>query len=127
MFISEVRIENFRIFGSEADGEHLALKLTAGLNLIVGENDSGKTCIIDAIRLVLGTAPIEYFTLVPEDFHCKNGVRKTALKIAVSLDDLSEAESAAFLEYLEVEKDSPSARCRLQVTLAAQLDELATR
>jgi putative ATP-dependent endonuclease of OLD family len=53
MFLAEVYAENFRIFGSEEDGHHLHLVLSPGLNVIVGENDSGKSAMIDAIRYVL--------------------------------------------------------------------------
>lgn len=44
MHISRIKISNFRIF------ENIDLKLNKGLNLLVGENDSGKTALIDAIR-----------------------------------------------------------------------------
>lgn len=53
MFIAELRIENFRLFGEGNKGLVLALK--PGLTALVGENDSGKTAIVDALRLVLGT------------------------------------------------------------------------
>jgi putative ATP-dependent endonuclease of OLD family len=44
MFLSELRIWNFRKYGSGDDGASgLHLQLNKGLNLLVGENDSGKT------------------------------------------------------------------------------------
>jgi len=54
MFISKIKIENFRLFGS---GDHaFVLSLNPGLTALVGENDAGKTAVIDALRLVLGTS-----------------------------------------------------------------------
>lgn len=53
MYISQLIIENFRVFGSGDD--RLALPLQPGLTALVGENDTGKTAIIDALRFVLGT------------------------------------------------------------------------
>jgi putative ATP-dependent endonuclease of OLD family len=53
VYISEIKIENFRLFGSGDSAFMLRLKL--GLTAIVGENDAGKTAVIDAIRFVLGT------------------------------------------------------------------------
>ncbi|WP_375803600.1 AAA family ATPase [Streptomyces sp. A012304] len=52
--------ENFRIFGSmpRKDGDtdaSLCLEFGPATNVLVGENDSGKTAIIDAIRLCLLT------------------------------------------------------------------------
>jgi putative ATP-dependent endonuclease of OLD family len=42
MYVSEVHIQNFRIF------EKLDLKPNTGLNVLVGDNNSGKTALIDA-------------------------------------------------------------------------------
>ena len=50
MYLSEILIENFRIFGTEQEGKHLALSLRPGLNVLAGENDSGKSTVVDAIR-----------------------------------------------------------------------------
>lgn len=54
MHISQVRIRDFRIF------ENLKLAFAPGLNLIVGENNSGKTALIDAIRYTLDTNSSEW-------------------------------------------------------------------
>jgi putative ATP-dependent endonuclease of OLD family len=51
MFIAELKIENFRAFGEEKKA--LVLPLKRGLKALVGENDAGKTAIVDALRLVL--------------------------------------------------------------------------
>jgi len=56
-------IQNFRLF------ENLDLTLNAGLNVLVGENDSGKTALIDSIRYVLGTNSNDRTFLKEEDFY----------------------------------------------------------
>ena len=57
MYLSNIKLWNFRKFGAEGEinleKPNLNLTLTKGLNVIIGENDSGKTAIIDAIKLVL--------------------------------------------------------------------------
>ena len=53
MYISEIQIENFRLFDSAENA--FVLSLNPGLTALVGENDAGKTAVIDALRLVLGT------------------------------------------------------------------------
>jgi hypothetical protein len=63
MFISELRIENFRMFGEGS--EEFLLSLEPGLTALVGENDNGKTAVIDALRLVLGTRDQESFRISP--------------------------------------------------------------
>lgn len=47
MYISNIKIRNFRAI------KNLDLNLNKGLNVLIGENNSGKTAIIDALRLVL--------------------------------------------------------------------------
>ncbi|WP_337064491.1 AAA family ATPase [Rouxiella badensis] len=61
MYISEIRIENFRLFGSTEKA--FVLPLNPGLTALVGENDAGKTAVIDAIRLVLGTRDQDFCVL----------------------------------------------------------------
>ena len=60
MYLAHVRAENFRIFGSapqrRGDGDDsLRIDFGPGISVLVGENDSGKTAIVDAIRLCLLT------------------------------------------------------------------------
>lgn len=123
MYLSRLEIENFRIFGSRVEDRHLDLTLHPGLSLLVGENDSGKTSIVDALRLLLGTLPEEYYPITTDDFHCRDGDRRTSLEIAAEFAGLSEAEAAAFLEYLEVSDDEEEPQFRLRVTLSATIEE----
>jgi len=55
MYISNLKLWNYRKFGEEGDFNpdnppNLNLNFTKGLNVIIGENDSGKSAIIDAIK-----------------------------------------------------------------------------
>lgn len=102
MFIAELRIENFRLFGEGDKG--LFLKLTPGLTALVGENDSGKTAIIDALRLVLGTRDQEAYRVDDADFHQpSNEARRTEIRISCKFEALTLADTAAFAEYLTYE------------------------
>ncbi|MFK3665835.1 ATP-dependent nuclease [Ochrobactrum teleogrylli] len=109
MFLANLKIENFRAFGSEADAGNLDLSLTSGLNLLVGENDSGKTAIIDAIRHLLWTTSQDYHRLTDDDFHIRGADRADSLTITATFKELSSLQQAAFLEYLTlVEGEEPS-------------------
>jgi putative ATP-dependent endonuclease of OLD family len=71
MYLSELRLWNFRkygIFGENPESPEpgLCLQLEQGLNVLIGENDSGKTAIIDAIRYTLGTQSGEWI-----NFSCR--------------------------------------------------------
>ena len=99
MYVAEIRIENFRCFGS---GEsRLTLALKAGLTALVGENDTGKTAVIDALRFVLGTRDQEYFKVQESDFHCPSGSaeRCTEISIRCRFDGLTVRDKSAFAEY----------------------------
>ena len=103
MYISELRVENFRLFG---EGEHAALlKLRPGLTAIVGENDSGKTVIVDALRLALGTRDQEYFRIDDDDFHCPaDGAQNKEIRIRCRFAGLTRSDAGAFAEYLTYEE-----------------------
>lgn len=102
MHLAELKIENFRAFGEGERG--FVLPLSAGLTAVVGENDSGKTAIIDALRLVLGTRGLEYFRVVDSDFHQpRGGGPRKEIRISLRFDGLTEADRGAFLEHLTYE------------------------
>lgn len=72
MYLSELKLWNFRKFGSgsfDRTKPDLVVPFQKGLNLLVGENDSGKTAIIDAIKYVLLTNSREYIRLEIDDFY----------------------------------------------------------
>jgi putative ATP-dependent endonuclease of OLD family len=103
----------------------LHIKLNPGLNLLVGENDSGKTAIVDAIKYVLLTQSYEYYRLEDEDFYISDTVgedeRTTELKIECIFRGFTTTEAANFLEWLSFEKDEDgSSIYYLRVVLKAR-------
>jgi putative ATP-dependent endonuclease of the OLD family len=100
MYISEIQIDGFRLFGTGSDA--FVLRLNPGLTALVGENDTGKTAIIDAIRLALGTRDQENLRLDPSDFHqpANGGPRVDQVVIRCVFEGLTPQDRAAFAEYL---------------------------
>ena len=115
MYISEIYIENFRIFGTEKDEKHLHCRLGPGLNVLAGENDSGKSAVVDAIRHLLWTTSREVHWLIEDDFHVEGSERALNLTIRCVFRDLSTREQARFAEFLSIENEQPC----LYVTLKA--------
>ncbi|SPF78099.1 ATP-dependent nuclease [Pseudoprimorskyibacter insulae] len=100
MYISKIEIENFRGFG---EGEKkFVLPLSPGLTALLGENDAGKTAVIDALRFIFGTRDQEYYRVQDSDFHWPAGSaeRRNEIRICCRLDDLSPKEQGAFAEFL---------------------------
>ncbi len=56
MYLSILRLWNFRKYCAGAGNEPgVEVHFQDGVNVLIGENDSGKTAIVDAIRYVLRT------------------------------------------------------------------------
>ena len=115
MHLAQLTIENFRIFGSRAEKKHLEFKITSGLTVLVGENDSGKTAIMDALRLVLGTTSQDYLRINEDDFCKADGKIATDFSIYCRFESLTDDEAARFLEWLSFEDTKPV----LELTLHA--------
>jgi putative ATP-dependent endonuclease of OLD family len=99
VYLSALKIENFRQFGH---GDHaLNIQFNEGVTALVGENDAGKTAVIDAIRYVLQTRDAEYLRLQIEDFHISSvGTQAETITLRCTLEGLSPAELGAFAEYV---------------------------
>ncbi len=105
MHLAEIRIDNFRLFGTGESA--LVLPLQAGLNVLVGENDSGKTAIIDGIRFALGTTSQDYQRITEEDFHIERGKRASELRIRCRFTGIDKETGGALLEHLSYEDGAP--------------------
>ncbi|MEZ2737999.1 ATP-dependent nuclease [Comamonas jiangduensis] len=107
MYLHRVTAVNFRAFGDRSTGKHLDLELNSGLNVLVGENDAGKTSIVDVIRYVLLTTSNDYLRIEDDDFHVNGLHQATELELEVELRDLSKAQQAALVDWLTLEKGVP--------------------
>jgi putative ATP-dependent endonuclease of OLD family len=115
MRLAHLSIENFRIYGAKATAANLELAIRPGLTLLVGQNDSGKSAIIDALRIILGTTSQDYVRISEEDFHHSNGTVANEFSIYCRFEDLTDAEAARFLEWLSLTEGKPI----LELTLRA--------
>jgi putative ATP-dependent endonuclease of the OLD family len=100
MYLSNIKLWNFRKFGEigeiDLGNPHLNLDLKKGLNALVGENDSGKSAIIDAIKLVLKTHSYEWIRITDDDFF--NDSKR--FRIELRFDGVKSEEAKHFTEWL---------------------------
>ncbi|GKV57024.1 hypothetical protein NCCP2222_29710 [Sporosarcina sp. NCCP-2222] len=116
MYLHSLKLWNWRKFGEEANGKcGMEIEFNKGLNIIVGENDAGKTAIIDAIKTVLSTNNQDINWITEQDFHNES----TKLKIECIFRSLSEEEEAYFYEWLTIYPD----RTDLRVIIEAEIYE----
>lgn len=116
MLISELKIYNFRRFKSVDGAPGLKITFHRGLNALVGENDSGKTAVIDALKLVLLTQSNEYIRPVDEDFYKPvDGEACSEFKIDCTITEFTRNEAKNFIEYLTFKKNGDKIEYTLEL------------
>lgn len=110
MYISELKIDGYKNCNKKS-----TISFNPGLNILVGENASGKTTIIDAIRMVLRDSEQGYVT--EEDFYksFEKDEKRRNILIDLKIENLSPEERITFLSWcnadfeaelhLEIEKE----------------------
>jgi putative ATP-dependent endonuclease of OLD family len=104
MYLYSLSLSNFRKF------KVLNISFNNGLNLLVGENDSGKTAIIDAIKYVLHTQSHEFIRPCIEDFHLSGNEdeakRSKVFVIECVFKGFKDYEAKSFLEWIGFDSDN---------------------
>lgn len=112
MYLKKAYIKNFRCF----DSNGIEIEFRNGMNIIIGENNVGKTALIDALRLAcnFGSGQRDIY-INREDFHRDpKGVYSKDISIDLFFEDLTEEESAVFYEILVLSTPVPSAQLHLE-------------
>lgn len=112
MYLSKLKLKNFRKY------KELEVPFKKGLNVLIGENDSGKTAIIDSIRILLGTQSREYYFINEQDFN--NKTEEMEIECTFEFQEKSEDKIAKFLEWITFDE---SKKIRLIVRLKANLKD----
>lgn len=107
MYLSKLKLWNFRKYcARENDEPGLVVLFHEGVNVLIGENDSGKTAIVDAIRYVLRTQSGEFIQFDDKDFYQDvDGKRKDEFKIECVFDGLNNQDLGLFWEWLSWNED----------------------
>jgi len=100
MYIKELQIENFRSI------EKLKLTFNKGVNIIIGENNSGKTAVIDALRICLsyGSLTRDIYIKKDEDFYINShipGHESDEIRFDLIFHPESNAERAIFTDLIK--------------------------
>ena len=123
MIISELRVYNFRRFKAVDDAPGLKITFHKGLNALIGENDSGKTAVIDALKLVLLTQSNEYIRPSDEDFYKTiDGDACSEFKIDCTISEFTQNEAKNFIEYLSFNKTENGIEYTLELHYRAWKD-----
>ena len=122
MYLHQLRLWNFRKYATSdflpigQNNAGLGIEFKPRLNILIGENNSGKTAIVDAIRYVLGTQSYDYQRLEDRDFFNVGNNRVNHLQIECIFKGLKDREAAGLLEWLGLDESN---EYFLKVTLTA--------
>lgn len=129
MYLDTLNIWNFRKYGVKGDSfdsaePGLSVRFNGGVNVLVGENDSGKTAIVDAIRYVLKTQSGEFIQFEEKDFY-QDPLRQrtTELKIECIFKGFSDQDAGHFLEWIGLEKNGDTTEYTLKVWVYAKIKD----
>lgn len=127
MFVSNLKLWNFRKYWLNWDIDlnkpNLDISFNRWMNLFVWPNDSGKTAVIDALKLVLKTCSSEWIRLEQDDFFWET----KDLRIEVIISDWYEDEEKSanwaknFTEWLSFDENK---KPQLRLILEAHINEL---
>lgn len=124
MYIKQVRIKNFRVF------DEVSLYLNKGLNIIIGENNSGKTAIIDALRICLGFGKSDANIYIQEsDIHLNTSdpnERNTEIQFDIIFEIESDVERQCFNDFISQDPDNIELQT-IQFHLKYSLDQNGRR
>ncbi|MGB2965827.1 MAG: AAA family ATPase [Phycisphaerae bacterium] len=117
MWLRDLRIKNFRKI------EDLTVIFPRGLTVIVGENNSGKTAIIDALRLILfSSRDFTSLRLTEDDFRA--GTDYAPIEICCRFTDLTDDDEVHFQECLV---DVGDGKFEMEVNARIEFNETTKR
>ena len=117
MWLRELQIRNFRKIDA------LAVNFPRGLTVLVGENNSGKTTIIDALRLMLFSGrDFDSLRLTEDDFRA--GTERAPIEISCRFTELEDEDEVHFQECLV---DIGGGKFEMQVTARVEFNETTNR
>ena len=117
MWLRELRIKNFRKI------DELVVNFPRGLTVLVGENNSGKTTIIDALRLMLfSSRDFDSLRLTEDDFRV--GTEPASIEISCRFTGLEDEDEVHFQECLV---DIDDGKFEMQVNARVKFNETTNR
>ena len=117
MWLRELQIRNFRKIDA------LTMSFPHGLTVLVGENNSGKTTIIDALRLMLfPSRDLDSLRLTEDDFRA--GTAHAPIEISCRFTGLEDEDEVHFQECLV---DIGDGKFEMQVNARVEFNETTNR
>ena len=124
MYIRQLNIKNFRAF------DEISLFLNKGVNIIIGENNSGKTAIIDALRICLSYGKSDTNIYIQEsDLHLNPSdpnEYNTEIQFDLIFEIEAEIEKHCFNDFISQDPEHPELQT-IQFHLKYSLEQSGRR
>ena len=100
MYVSQLIIEGYKNCKNRS-----IINFNKGLNILVGENASGKTTIVNALRLILRENEYSYSNINESDFYksFQNNKISEMIKLDLHFHDLTEIEEITFFSWCDAD------------------------
>jgi putative ATP-dependent endonuclease of OLD family len=101
MHLSRLELKNFR------GARSLSVDFHSGVNILIGENRTCKTAILDALRLCLGfSLERREIFIQPEDFYCdQNGIQSEEIAFDLLFEGVIPEQQGLFVELLAIDQN----------------------
>lgn len=100
MYLSQIKIKGYKVFDEE-----FAIFFNQGLTVLIGENGSGKTTVIDSIRLLLNEDEFGRIGISDSHFHKPvsglSQISAPVIEVQGAFTKLSGLQQVAFLPWLD--------------------------
>lgn len=117
MWLRELQIQNFRKI------KELIVEFPRGLTVLLGENNSGKTAIIDALRLILfSSRDFDSLRLTEDDF--RTSTNYAPIEISCRFTDLADEDEVHFQECLV---DIGDGKFEMEVNVRVEFNKTTNR
>lgn len=97
MLLKELKIKNFRLI------KDATFNFSPGINILIGENNAGKTAVLDVLRICLGYKEQNALRIVKEDFKVNNELKD--IEFDLSFEATDEKEKTYFIELYNAQND----------------------
>lgn len=118
MYLKTFRIKNFRGI------KETTLKFSPGINILIGENNAGKTSVLDALRICLGFKDYNALRVKKKDFNIFNPSEDIEFDLSFSI--INDYERACFIELYNANTDTLDIHFRFNLNNKSPIEKISS-
>lgn len=116
MYLCKLKIKNFRLIKKST------FNFSPGINILIGENNGGKTTVLDVLRICLGYRQSNTLRVKKEDFNIFNPTENIEFDLSFAIDE--DYERAYFIELYNAKNDTLDLHYRFSINNNLPLERI---